>query len=220
MTKKEQAPAPETQEIEQSFEAKVWMTLSRIDVTDHIDVLPKTAKRPEVKYLPWHRAWALLKRKFPASTYSHRPDLHHTDGTVEVEVDVVIASVMGGDTQFTNARLAVMDNWFNPITEPSARQVNDTRQRCLVKALAFAGLGLNLWSDSIIPVGKLDDPISPEQYEELSKLIVETDTDEPTFLRWCECDDLESLPYERYGSALRLLQAKKRRQERLAKEAK
>jgi hypothetical protein len=194
-----------------TFEGRVWQTLSRIDVSDHADQLPKTGKRPAVSYLAWHKAWSLLKRNFPASTYSHRPDLHHEDGTVEVEVDVVIAEVMGAETQFTNARLAVMDNYFNPIANPSARQVNDARQRCLVKALAFAGLGLNLWSDSIIPVGKLDDPISPEQALELGQLIVETDTDEAVFLRWCEADSIEEIPFERFGSALRLLQAKKRR---------
>ena len=202
-----------------TFEGRVWQTLSRIDVTDHVNKLPATKKRPAVSYLPWHMAWSLLKRNFPASTYSHRPDLRHEDGTVEVEVDVVIAEVMGGDSQFTNARLAVMDSYFNPVQNPSARQVNDARQRCLVKALAFAGLGLNLWSDSIIPVGKLDDPISPEQALELGQLIVETDTDEAVFLRWCEVEQLEDLPFERFGSALRLLQAKKRRNERKQKEA-
>ena len=195
-----------------SFEEQVWETLSRIDTSDHVDTIEATKKRPAVKYLSWSIAWTLLKRKFPGSTYSHRPDLIHEDGTVEVEVDVVICK-SGSETMFTNARLAVMDFYFGPIVKPTARETNDARQRCLVKALAFAGLGLNLWSDSSIPVGKLDDPISMEQHTKLADLIEETNTAEHDFLRWCEVDDLMDLPYERYHSALRLLQAKRRRQQ-------
>lgn len=202
------------------FERVVWEVLSRIDTSDHVDVIPKTGKRPEVSYLSWSKAWMLLKRNFPASTYTHRPDVRHPDGTVEVEVDVNISD-NGAERMFTNARLAVMDNWFNPIDNPTARQVNDARQRTLVKALAFAGLGLNLWSDSSIPVGELDDPISLDQIEMIQKLIESTETDEATFLKWCKVPEIADIPIERYRSAIDLLEAKARRQAaQKAKEAK
>ena len=195
--------------IYKSFQEEVWERLSRIDITEHIDTIPATGKRPQISYLSWSRAWVLLKRNFPASTYAHRPDLWHPDGTVEVEVDVVISGI-GPDTQFTNARLGVMDNWFNPIANPTARQINDARQRALVKALAFAGLGLNLWGDSMIPVGTLDDPISFDQLAVLNDLIASTETDLDNFLKWVGVDTLEEMPFERYGSALKLLEAKAR----------
>jgi hypothetical protein len=194
------------------FAEHVWETLSRINVEPHINVIEATAKRPAVPYLSWSKAWMLLKRNFPGSTYSHRPDLIHEDGTVEVEVDVVIQCSLGPATQFTNARLGVMDNWFNPIPHPTARQVNDARQRALVKALAFAGLGLNLWSDSVIPVGRLDDPISEKQREVIESLIKSTETNDHDFLNWCEVSELKDLPVERYTSAISLLEAKARRQ--------
>jgi hypothetical protein len=193
------------------FPEQVWETLSRIDVTDHIDTIAATGKRPEISYLSWSAAWMLLKRNFPGSTYSHRPDLHHEDGTVEVEVDVVIQG-NGSETQFTNARLGVMDNWFNPITNPTARQVNDSRQRALVKALAFAGLGLNLWGDSMVPVGTLNDPIDLNQIEQLEKLLESTGSDIEKFLRWAGVEKVEDIPVERYPSALRLLESKARNQ--------
>lgn len=194
------------------FSSTVWKTLSRLDVSEHIDVIPATAKRPQVSYLSWSKAWALLKRNFPGSTYTHRPDLHHPDGTVEVEVDVVIQGD-GPESQFTNARLAVMDFYFGPIIKPTAREINDARQRALVKALAFAGLGLNLWSDSSIPVGKMDDPISPEQLMKIEELIERTESDREKFLRWCDVETLPELPFERFHSALNLLEAKARRME-------
>jgi hypothetical protein len=195
-----------------SFAEEVWERLSRINAEDHVDQIPATGKRPAISYLAWHKAWTLLKTRFPASTYSHKPDLWHPDGTVEVEVDVVIAHEFNfNNITTTNARLGVMDSYFNPIKNPTARQINDARQRALVKALAFAGLGLNLWSDSVIPVGKLEDPISYDQLEELTKLIKETETDEHTFLNWCECESLDQLPVHRYASAFGLLQAKLRK---------
>lgn len=215
MSKEKEAPAvPETAEQEHvpaNFQEEVWQTLSRIDVSDHVAKLEKTNKRPEIAYLPWHKAWILTKRKFPASTYHHKPDITHADGTMECEVDVIIRRGHGGESFFTSARLAVMNQWFGAIEKPNARDINDSRQRCLVKALAFAGLGLNLWSESNVPVGKLDDPISTDQYESMMKLIESTGTDEAKFREWCEVDRLADLPFERYHSAMNLLEAKARR---------
>lgn len=193
------------------FEQRVWDVLSKTDVTEHSDSLPQTGKRPAVSYLPWHKAWLLVKRNFPATNYSHGPDIHHPDGTVEIEVDLVIAEQTGGEAVYSNSRLAVMDNRFGPITNPTARQINDGRQRCLVKALAFAGLGLNLWGDDIIPVGVLDDPISDDQYAVLEELVAQTETDRHTFLNWCGVDNLGDLPFEKFRSARGLLEAKLRR---------
>jgi hypothetical protein len=196
--------------MEQSFEARVWEVLSRIDTLDHVDQIKATGKRPAVTYLSWSKAWMLVKREFPATTYSHRPEVRHPDGTVEVEVDIIISDD-GVHKQFTNARLAVMSNYFDAIPNPTARQVNDSRQRALVKALAFAGLALHLWGDTSIPVGTLADPIDLNQIEVLEGLIDSTGTDLAAFLRWADVESLETLPVERFSSALKLLQDKAKR---------
>ena len=206
--KKEQAEVPGFS----SFEEEVWSTLSRTDVSDHIKWLEASEKRPAIDYLPWHAAWYLAKRKFPASTFRYLPDTVYADGTVEVEVEVTIRR--GEDSITMSVRLPVMNMHFSPITKPTSRQLNDSRQRCLVKALAFHGLGLNLWSESSVPVGRLEDPISPEQYAMLTDLIKSTDTDEDKFLDWCDVKELKDLPYERYHSAVALLEAKARRQQK------
>jgi hypothetical protein len=190
-----------------TFASEVWETLSNIDVEPHINHIEATAKRPEIPYLAWHRAWTLTKRAFPATTYQHLPDILHPDETVEVEVKVMIAKD-SEQWQIANARLGVMDQWFNPITNPTARQINDSRQRCLVKALAFAGLGLNLWSESVVPVGKLDDPVNSKQVKILKDLIKKSGTDEAAFLEWAGTEKIEDIPHERYGSARRLLESR------------
>jgi hypothetical protein len=196
-----------------SFAEEVWDTLSRIDCAEFTGTLEKTAKRPEIDYLPWHSAWMLLKRKFPASTFLYEDDLRHPDGTVEVGCVVKIAycGLPGSFSVPTYARLAVMDNWMNPIANPTARQVNDSRQRVLVKALAFAGLGLNLWSKDSFPVGTLEDPISDDQVEMINDLIEKSGTITKTFLKWCGADEVKSIQLEKYNSAISLLEAKIRR---------
>jgi hypothetical protein len=194
----------------ESFAHQVWQTLSRIDVSTHVAFLEKTAKRPAIDYLPWHKAWMLCKREFPASTFAYEDDVRHPDGTVEVGVRIDIMSGEN-DSQETYARLAVMDNWMNPIANPTARQVNDSRQRVLVKALAFAGLGLNLWGHDSIPVGELADPIDADQIELIESLIEKSGTDRKMFLKWCDCDSVMEMQTERFASAKGLLEAKIKR---------
>lgn len=201
-----------------SFAEEVWDTLSRIDVSDHVDYIEATGKRPEISYIAWHTAWALLKRKFPASTYNHGSDIWHPDGTVEVEVEVWIYSDDREQCQMTNARLSVMDNWMNPIANPTARQINDSRQRVLVKALAFAGLGLTLWSGDSTPIGELDDCIDDDQLELISQLVENSDTNLETFLKWADkIDDLSEMTKERFPKARTLLEQKIRRKQKEVK---
>jgi hypothetical protein len=195
-----------TDEPEVTFPQYVWDVLSRIDATKHADQLPKTKGRPAISYLAWHTAWMLTKREFPASTYAHKKDIHHVDGSIEVEVDVVISD--GIQNVYANARLGVMDNFFKAIGEPNARQINDSRQRCLVKALAFAGLGLNLWSDSNIPVGRLQDPISAKQLKLLKEQIKRTGTDLEFFLDWADVKSIDAVHREDYDDAMNMLKSR------------
>ena len=201
-----------------SFSEEVWDTLSRIDVSDHIDWIASTGKRPEISYLAWHTAWSLLKRKFYASTYDHLSDLRHPDETVEVEVVVYIQKNTGGDLQTANARLSVMDNYMNPIANPTARQVNDSRQRVLVKALAFAGLGLTLWSGDELPIGQLEDPIDDDELALIADLVEKSDTNIESFCKWADkIESLADMTKERYPKAKALLQQKIVRKQREAK---
>ena len=191
-----------------SFAQEVWDTLSKTEMEDHIEELPKSGNRPVIQYLPWHKAWMLLKRKFPASVYHHSPDLHHLTETVEVEVVVTIWDNEHKEQIQSSARLAVMDNRFGAILSPTARDVNDARQRCLVKALAFAGLGLNLWSGSSLPVGKLDDPINSKQVKIINGLLEKTKLNLDLFLEWLGVDAVEYIPHEAYAKAKAMLESK------------
>ena len=150
----------------------------------------------------------LVKRNFPASVYHHSPDVHHLTESIEVEVDVTIWSNDHKEQVQSSARLAVMDNRFSAILSPNARDVNDARQRCLVKALAFAGLGLNLWGGSAVPVGKLDDPINAKQVKVIKKLLDDTGSDLDLFVEWLGVEQVEYIPRESYEKAKTMLQSR------------
>ena len=201
-----------------SFAEEVWDTLSRIDVSDQIDWIPATGKRPEISYLAWHTAWSLLKRKFAGSMYEHNDDIRHPDETVEVEVNVIIRKAFDDEPVFTMARLAVMDGYMNPISNPTARQVNDSRQRVLVKALAFAGLGLTLWSGDATPIGVLDDPIDDDELAMIATLLENSDTNEESFRKWADgIETLSEMTKERFPKAKALLEQKIIRKNKEAK---
>ena len=198
-----------------TFAKEVWDTLSRIDVSPHVEHMAFGGTGKGMSYVPWHKAWLLLKRHYPASTYRHLPDTIHSDGTMEVEVEVDIrssgpvAGELDMDYVTTNARLAVMDNKFKAIPNPNARDINDNRQRCLVKALAFMGLGLSLWdAGSTVPVGTLSDPVNAKQLGKITRLIADSGSDTELFLKWAGVDKLDQLPVEKFDQAVAMLTAK------------
>jgi len=130
---------------------KVWETLSAINVNDHVD------KKNGFSYLTWSWAWATLMEHFPSSTFSFENQtergvplnndgvIRFPDGTAEVRCTV---SVEGIDRSMW---LPVMDYKNNAIKNPNARDINDTKMRCLVKALSLFGLGLYIYAKEDLP---------------------------------------------------------------------
>lgn len=51
--------------------------------------------------------------------------------------------------------LYVMDNSNKPIINPTTAEINKAQKRCMVKALALAGLGLNLYAGEDLPMGDI-----------------------------------------------------------------
>lgn len=127
----------------QAFPARVWSELSGINVNDHTD------KKGNLTYLSWAWAWATLMSKFPASTYKVLPNVTYTDGSVETWVSVTVTE--GEESLARDMWLPVMDNRNNAIVNPTARQISDTRMRCLVKCLALFGLGHYIYAGEDLP---------------------------------------------------------------------
>lgn len=119
----------------------VFQTLNEYDITEHIK------KKGNITYLPWSKAWMIVKTIYPRAAFSINKDengcIYHTDGkTAWVEVSITI----NGQTE--TETLAVMDykNASIPIEKMTSTDVGKAIKRCLVKCAALHGLGLSLWT--------------------------------------------------------------------------
>lgn len=122
-------------------ENNVFKLLNEYDVTEHLK------KKDKIIYLPWSKAWTIIKSLFPTARFTiHKTNdgcIYHTDGkTAWVEVSITI----NGWTETES--LAVMDfrNKSIPIESITSADAEKSIKRCLVKCAALHGLGLSLWT--------------------------------------------------------------------------
>ena len=146
-----------------------------------IDVSHLTAKKGRLDYLPWTHAWNELLKHYPKATYTQRnwplivfgkegpiwmentqvPYLVSPEGyMVEIGVDL-----KDEETPVRFADLFVIDS-RNKAIRPAPYygdgadmfDINKTIQRCLVKAIAMCGLGLDIYT-------KEDNPLDPSDVD-------------------------------------------------------
>lgn len=189
---------------EQSFEGQVWQKMSAINVNEHTKKVGG-----KFTYLAWTWAWAKLMENYPQSNYSFKTE-HYPDGTAEVWCDLTIGN---GEYSFTRSMwLPVMDNRNNAITNANARHINDTRMRCLVKAISIAsGLGSYIYAGESIPQAEVEANnavITEEQFQRLMEGIQYTQTDEAKFCRAFRIEQVEHMKAMQFDEAISLLNKK------------
>ena len=128
----------------------VWHNLSRFDVSKEVE------QKGRFDYLSWAWAWAFVKEKYPTATFEKHifkdnqdnplPFMRDTKGHTYVAVTVTIESVSHTEIHY------VMDHKNQSVQHPDGGQVNKALQRCLVKAIAFHGLGLNVYAGEDLPM--------------------------------------------------------------------
>jgi Protein of unknown function (DUF1071) len=123
-----------------------FVQLAAINVNEHVE------KKNGLSYLSW--AWAVdtLLRADPTATWSYRdfngtPHLTLPDGTAMVFCNVTAFG------QTRTMQLPVMDHRNRAIANPDSFAINTAMQRCLVKAIALAGLGLYIYAGEDLPEG-------------------------------------------------------------------
>jgi hypothetical protein len=131
----------------------IWDTLSTINVNEHVE------KKNGFSYLSWAWAWGVLMDNFPNSKFSFDQFgdgggevFYYPDGTAEVRCALSVDGVM------RVMWLPVMDHRNKPIPKPDARAVNDTKMRCLVKAMALFGLGHYIYAGEDLPDASKSEP--------------------------------------------------------------
>lgn len=162
----------------------VYERLSKINVKPYLKEIKKTYKDKQtgqmksfkLDYLSWAQAWGLVKAIYPDADYKIReyPNWVRTsDGTFqqagtldyritsvgcEVEVTAIIEGV-----SYTQ-KLYPMNAKNEPIPNPSIKDINKAQMRCLVKALALAGLGLEVYAGEDLPSNEDETAKKPESF--------------------------------------------------------
>ena len=171
----------------------VWDNLSKIDCSDKVE------KKMNLSYLSWAWAWGVLMEHYPQASYlfyqgeSDVPYVQFPDGTAEVRCRIAI------DNLSREMTLSVMDNRNNAIQNPSSRQVNDTKMRCLVKCLAMYGLGHYIYAGEDVPrdadkeekpvekmknVTEIKKPVAKKVEEPVDAIVEEMDSEDDTSVEW------------------------------------
>lgn len=154
----------------------IFENLSKINVAGHVE------KKMGLSYLSWAWCWSTLKSIYPDTpvpkptmyqemiitkdgyqlTDRQVPYLTTPKGTM-VEVTVTIRGV-----DYVQS-LYVMDNRNRTVINPDMSQINKTIQRCTVKAIAMAGLGLNLYAGEDLPMGDINESDQKQAAEQKVK---------------------------------------------------
>ena len=128
----------------------VWDTLSAVDVSGH------TEKKGKFTYLSWTWAWGLVKGLYPAATFEKKtfrdnqnnilPFMRDHKRYTYVACSVTIEGIVQEEIY------PVTDNRNEPVLDANSYQVNTALQRCLVKCLAYHGLGTQVYAGEVLPV--------------------------------------------------------------------
>jgi hypothetical protein len=127
--------------------------LSSINVSAYVD------QKGQFSYLSWPYAVSQLRQFDPAATWEVRrfaglPYLV-TDLGVFVEVAVTVQGITLSQIH------PVLDGKNRPLQVPTSFDINTSIQRCLVKAIALHGLGLNIYAGEDLPIVDGDETSKP-----------------------------------------------------------
>lgn len=202
--------------------------LAAINVADQVE------KKGQFSYLSWPYAVAQLRHFDDTATWEVRrfdglPYLGTEHGTF-VEVAVTVRSITLSQIH------PVLDSKNRPLLAPNAFDINTSIQRCLVKAIALHGLGLNVYAGEDLPVTE-SERVSPaaaplplpgalrpmakpaaagfsqeaelltvNQLRYIHRLMTETATDEAQLLGFFGYDAVEHIPKAEVNRVIRMLE--------------
>ena len=124
---------------------EIWNTLYKVNVSKY------TKDKNNLTYLPWNQAVQLMMKSYPQWHYEFGEDEIHPDGSMTVHCTVVISNLA------KRMWLPVMDYRNRAIKNPNAKDISDSKMRCLVKTIGMFGLGFSLYEGKVQPEDTWDD---------------------------------------------------------------
>jgi len=148
----------------------VWQNLSSFDVSEEVK------KKGKFDYLSWTWAWAYVKQHYPHATFEKHifrdnqdnplPFMRDVKGHTYVAVTVTIEGIAHTEIHY------VMDHKNQSVAHPDGSQVNKALQRCLVKAIAFHGLGINVYAGEDLPLSESESDAGEQ--DDAKEIIIST----------------------------------------------
>lgn len=114
---------------------EVWETLSKVDVSPYV-------QKDEGRfgnYIAWHYARAIMSHFYPQYRVIWLPNEVYADQSMMLHCRIEI------DHLSQHCWLPVYDNKYKAITNPTADDIQDNMQRCMVKCMAYFGLGMQVF---------------------------------------------------------------------------
>ena len=128
--------------------SEIWKTFRAVNLTKYHET------KNNLTYVPWARAWSIamdafgddLTVKWHGMTDERGVVIDHIrypDNTASVCCSAIVAG-----EKYAECTLAVMDYRNAAVENPTAVDLQNSRQRCQTKLLAMLGLGLYLWENN------------------------------------------------------------------------
>lgn len=199
--------------------------LSTINVSDYVE------KKGQFSYLSWPYAVSQLRQFDPQATWEVRRFNGLPYLTCDLGVFVEVAVTVQGIT--LSQIHPVLDGKNRPLQVPTSFDINTSIQRCLVKAIALHGLGLNIYAGEDLPIGEggdetpkatgkvttlpertsSGDSITPAQVNYIQRLIRETGTELQKVLDFCGVEKLEDIAKSEASRVIRSLEQSRNKKE-------
>lgn len=188
----------------------IFKNMLSVDVSKHIE------KKGAFSYLSWPFAVSQLRLADPAATWEVKRfaglPYMQTDLGFFVEVSVTVQGVTLSQIH------PVLDGRNRPIAQPTTFDINTSIQRCLVKAIALHGLGLNVYAGEDLPLDAEGGPaqdnvtyLSPIELRRIERMIDQTGADTEALCRYFGFERLDLIPSTEVDRVIKALEAKSRR---------
>lgn len=178
-----------------SSNKSVFQILSAIDCKQYVK------QKGKLDYLPWAKAWELVKGLYPDTSFKVYENEHGMNYFTDNRTAWVKVSTTINENELIEY-LPIMDfkNKSTVIDAVTSVDVNKAIKRALVKSLAGHGLALYLYNGEDLPEeSKL---LSVEEVEELEKLITDTNSDKEKLLKFFRINNLNEANYQQAKTML------------------
>ena len=134
---------------EKQIPKTVWEVLSQVNCNEHTEV--KGTGKFKATYLSWSWAWGILMNYYPNATFENHynedgyPCFFDQNGNAMVRVTLHI-----GEQSHTEDFM-VTDYNNKAIKNPDSFAINTALKRCLVKSMAYFGLGHYIYAGEDLP---------------------------------------------------------------------